>query len=295
MRRFPTVAAHDLEGTAVTLPGAFTGERNVVVIAFRARHQVLVDSWLPWLQARAAADPDLRYYEVPTSSSAWLPVRGLIDSGMAGAVREVEARRRTLTVYGDRRRVTDAVGIADIATITVAVVDRGGWIRSTATGPFNDAAAAEVAAALDAIVAGEPVEQAVPSVEQFGFDFEPRFRRVLAAIGVAPETATVSLDDERLEARFGPWTCRARISDVRDVARTDPLPWHRAVGARLSSGDCGLVFGTGTGGGVRVRFSRPVPGLLPLGVLRHPALTVTVADPEGFADAIRRRVAVAAR
>jgi hypothetical protein len=62
---FPRLAARDLDGRDVMLPVGLPGERNVVVIAFRRGQQKLVDSWVPWLEQRAAADPRLRFVELP--------------------------------------------------------------------------------------------------------------------------------------------------------------------------------------------------------------------------------------
>ena len=68
---FPRLAARDLDGREVTLPAGLPGERNVVLIAFRRDQQKLVDSWVPWLEQRAAADPRLRFVELP----AMIPAR----------------------------------------------------------------------------------------------------------------------------------------------------------------------------------------------------------------------------
>ena len=62
---FPRLAARDLDGREVTLPAGLPGERNVVLIAFRRDQQKLVNSWVPWLEQRAAADPRLRFVELP--------------------------------------------------------------------------------------------------------------------------------------------------------------------------------------------------------------------------------------
>jgi hypothetical protein len=45
---------------------------------------------------------------------------------------------------------------------------------------------------------------------------------------------------------------------------------------------------TTTGKGVCIRFLKPVRGLEPLGVLRHPGLTVTPRDPDGLVEALTR-------
>jgi hypothetical protein len=54
---FPQLTAHDLDGRVVALPAGLPGEWNVVIIAFRREQQELADSWVPWLDQRAAADP----------------------------------------------------------------------------------------------------------------------------------------------------------------------------------------------------------------------------------------------
>ncbi len=63
----------------------------------------------------------------------------------------------------------------------------------------------------------------------------------------------------------------------------------KSVGVRLSMVDRGITFGTNGDRGVCIRFHRPVPAADPFGLLRHPATTVTVADPEGLVAAVTRR------
>ncbi len=126
MRRFPLLAAHNLEGAAVQLPSGFTGEQNLVLVAFRRDQQDAVDSWITWYTGVAADHPGLRAYEVPVLATRWSPGRAVIDGGMSRAVATGEARRRTLTVYGDVRRVVDGLGIDRTSEITVLLVDRAG-------------------------------------------------------------------------------------------------------------------------------------------------------------------------
>ena len=61
---------------------------------------------------------------------------------------------------------------------------------------------------------------------------------------------------------------------------TGPYRWYRAIGPRLSLADHGLTFGTSAARGVCLLLREPVPGIDPLGVIRHPGLTLTVADPK---------------
>jgi hypothetical protein len=286
---FPQLAARDLSGREVTLPAGLPGERNVVLIAFRRDQQKLVDTWVPWLEQRAAADPGLRFVELPAIGLQWAPARPAIDGGMAAAIGDEAVRRRTLTVYTDVRRVTAPLGIEDRSTIWLFLVDRAGRVRWRGSGGLNPA----TAAALDAVLGTAPepaagAQTAGPDAEQFEMAFDPRFRVPLAALGVTPETAHVTVAADCLVACFGPWVCRTTPANVRAVRVTGPYRWHRAIGPRLSLADHGLTFGSTAARGVCLLFTEPVRGIDPLGLIRHPGLTLTAADPDNLAAAVRR-------
>ena len=73
---------------------------------------------------------------------------------------------------------------------------------------------------------------------------------------------------------------------------TGPYRGYRAIGPRGSFADRGLTFGSTTAGGVCLLLREPVPGLEPTGRMRHPGITLTVADREGFATAITARTGI---
>jgi hypothetical protein len=97
----------------------------------------------------------------------------------------------------------------------------------------------------------------------------------------------VLLTDEQLTITFGRWTLSTTPSNVVDATFTGPYTWWKVAGpAHLSVADRGVTFATTTARGVCLTFAEPVAAIDPLGVIRHPAATVTVADPEGFRDAV---------
>lgn len=145
---FPHLAARNLCREDVTLPEAFGGERNIVIVAFRREHQALVDSWVPWLEERAQSDAGLRFFEIPTIGRMWAPVRSFIDGGMAAAIRDPVVLRRTLTVYGNVDRLAAPLHIEDRSTISLFLVDRSGAVRWRGQGAFDAETAASLAAAL---------------------------------------------------------------------------------------------------------------------------------------------------
>ena len=127
--------------------------------------------------------------------------------------------------------------------------------------------------------------------QTFAFAFDPRFRVFLKLLGIRPENSRVTIDDEVFDARFGRWRLRTPVSNLEDVQVSRGYQWFKAIGPRASAVDRGCTFGSNPDAGVCVRFHEPVGALLPTDLLTHPGLTVTVADPEGLAQAVRDRLA----
>ena len=99
-------------------------------------------------EEHAAADPGLRFYELPTIGRIWAPVRNVIDGGMAAAIREPVILQRTLTIYGDVNRVTRPLGIDDRSTIALLLVDGSGHVHWREAGGFTPLLADELVTAL---------------------------------------------------------------------------------------------------------------------------------------------------
>jgi hypothetical protein len=122
---------------------------------------------------------------------------------------------------------------------------------------------------------------------RFNFAFAPRYRALSRPFGIKPENAWVEVSEKALEVRFGPWRLSTPLENVSDAAVTGPYAvWKTAGPARLAITDRGLTFATNGVRGVRITFRQPVRGIEPLGVIRHPELTVTVADVEALASLI---------
>ncbi|MDT7799663.1 MAG: hypothetical protein QOI78_3096 [Actinomycetota bacterium] len=103
----------------------------------------------------------------------------------------------------------------------------------------------------------------------------------------------LDLDAAGLRVRLGPWLVSTPLANLADVEVSGPFHPLRALGIRLSPADRGLTFGTNSASGVCLRFREPVPGIEPAGVLRHPSLTATVAQPDLVAEAIARAIGTA--
>jgi hypothetical protein len=106
---------------------------------------------------------------------------------------------------------------------------------------------------------------------------------------VSPATASVVIDRQRgvLVARFRPWRVRTALVNVAYATATGPYQPVKTIGPpHLSLSDRGLTFATNDREGLCIRFHVPVRGLDPLGIVRHPAITVTVGDVSGLRAAL---------
>jgi hypothetical protein len=135
------------------------------------------------------------------------------------------------------------------------------------------------------------VHNARMSVDVFGFEFDPPHRRASWLFGISAGNAVVRLSAAGLDACFGPWRLSTPYSNISSVAVSGPYHLVKTIGPpRLSVSDRGLTFATNSRAGVCITFRTPVPGIEPTGRLRHPNLTVTVADPDGLAKTLEARL-----
>jgi hypothetical protein len=125
----------------------------------------------------------------------------------------------------------------------------------------------------------------------FGFDFTPLYRRVALACGITPGRARVEVSHDELLVRFGPWSLRTAISNVSATETTGPYSVPKTIGpAHLSLVDRGVTFASNPRLGLCVQLRNAVPAIEPFGLIRHPALTVTVGDVEGLQNAVQARL-----
>lgn len=162
--------------------------------------------------------------------------------------------------------------------------------RSRARAAETGAAATGTASA-DAAVTEDDARDAAAepgvTVTTFPFAFDDAVGAAARVFGVSPATAAVRVDGEHLTVTFGRWTLRTALGNVAATTRSGPYDWWKVAGPpRLSLADRGITFATSARAGLCISFYEPVPAAMPTSLLRHPAATVTVTDPDGLAEAL---------
>jgi hypothetical protein len=124
------------------------------------------------------------------------------------------------------------------------------------------------------------------ATQRFPIRLGARSRPLLRLFGVhGPETAWVDLSEDTLDARFGWSRVSTPLSNVTGWRIEGPWLWITAIGVRRSFRHGDVTFGGSPRGGVRLDFREPVR----MGLLRVPAMYVTVDDLEGLAAALAER------
>jgi len=125
---FPSIKASDLNKQDVQLPRGLKGEWNLVLIGFLREHQNDIDTWLPSLPALVQSHPKLSYYELPVIERTNFMLRWVIATGMRGGIPDKAQRARTITLYVDKKKFRDALGIAAEDRIYVLLVNKAGEV-----------------------------------------------------------------------------------------------------------------------------------------------------------------------
>jgi hypothetical protein len=117
----------------------------------------------------------------------------------------------------------------------------------------------------------------------FAFEFDNAYRWPALLFGITPRRAWVELNEDGLTARFSRWSLQTTLSNISQISVAGPYRYLKTAGpAHLSMKDHGLTFATSGRRGVCLEFFQAVSGIDPLGRIKHPSLTVTLADPAEF-------------
>jgi len=143
----------------------------------------------------------------------------------------------------------------------------------------------------DPFASADESEPAPGQVHRFDFRFAGPFRLAALPFLIDRTHARVTVDTgpaARIEARYGPWCLVTPLANVAGATATGPYALVKTLGPpHVSLVDRGLTFASNRDRGVCVRFVEPVPGIDALGLVRHPALTVTVDDVDGLLAVLR--------
>jgi hypothetical protein len=125
---FPNVKGSNLNGENYNVPKDLKGRFNVVVIAFRREQTELLEGWAAALDAFVSKNPTVEYYELPVLSMSYSPLRWWIDGGMRAGIVDQKSRDRTITLYTNKSKFKNQMGIPNEETVYIFLIDKEGKI-----------------------------------------------------------------------------------------------------------------------------------------------------------------------
>jgi hypothetical protein len=135
--QFPKVSGRNLDREHLTFPEDFTGQYNIVLIAFQQWQQTTVNTWLPFVRDQIAVHDGLTYYEFPVIQSMNMLSRWFINEGMRAGIPDPVARQKTITLYLNKRAFRNALDITTEQEITILLVDHDGQVLARSQGQFT--------------------------------------------------------------------------------------------------------------------------------------------------------------
>jgi hypothetical protein len=124
-------------------------------------------------------------------------------------------------------------------------------------------------------------------VRAFDFAFAPSYALAGRPFGVTPRSTTVEVGPAWLFVRFGPWRLLTPRRNIASAAVTGDFAWLKTAGPpHLSFSDRGVSLTTNGDRALCIEFHEPLPAIDPTATITHPGVTLSVADPEGLAQAL---------
>ena len=135
---FPEVKAQNIEGKMLSLPGDFTGDLNLVLVAFERDQQREVDSWLEAAPEIFKGHPGIPCYEVSVMGKEYKMAHFFIDRAMRSSISNKEQRARTANLYIDKAPFEQSLHIPNERRIAVLLVDKKGKVMWREEGLYYD-------------------------------------------------------------------------------------------------------------------------------------------------------------
>jgi hypothetical protein len=139
----PAAEVQALDGSLITVPDAFVGERNLVVMSFARNQTEALDGWYEAGGAVAGVTP----YRLLLMGGLPRALRGVVEKAMRKAAPDADDQGRYLLYYGDGDAYLEQLGLADTSEVLVMLVDGTGRVAWTHRGPADDDAVAALRAA----------------------------------------------------------------------------------------------------------------------------------------------------
>lgn len=155
--RLPDVVGINLNGTSISLPGAFDSPFNLVVMPFNQAQQEDATTWLPPFEALAEVHEDVAYYSLAALPDLSPALRLVVQTTMQIAINDEALRDVTLLAYlDDQPKFLEALNIPDTQMMGVFIFNQAGDVLWQTLGNHDEDLAQALSEVLAHLVESAP-------------------------------------------------------------------------------------------------------------------------------------------
>ena len=134
--RFPSVTSYSLAKAKVTLPDAFAGNHNLLLLSFDADQTTEINRWVTEAQSLSRLDNSLSYYLLPISQQKNPLYRWWDDSAMRSDFSDPQLWPRVVPLYINETRFRKQLQIPNNRQVVILLTDRKGNVLWRTSGPL---------------------------------------------------------------------------------------------------------------------------------------------------------------
>ena len=108
-----------------------------MLIAFKHEQQALLNPWLEGTTPLTKEFPSFRVIEMPTIERSSAAFRAMVNNGMRSGISDESARKRTMTLYVNKREFLETLGIKDEAKVYALLVNENGVVVWRRDGDYS--------------------------------------------------------------------------------------------------------------------------------------------------------------
>lgn len=146
--KLPVVGGSNLNRQKLVFPRDFSGDVNLVFIAFQQWHQDLINEWVPLAERLEKTLLGFHYYEFPVVYQMGRLGRTFLNEGMRAGIPNPATRARTITLYLDKTPFRQALEIPDENTIWAYLFAKDGDVLWRLSGNYTEEKGAELETAV---------------------------------------------------------------------------------------------------------------------------------------------------
>jgi hypothetical protein len=132
---FPTVTSYNLAKAKITLPAAFSANRNLLLISFDTGDTPEIDHWVTAVQSLSHLHNSLDYYLLPISEQKNPLYRWWDNSAMRSDFADPHLWPRVVPLYLNENQFRQQLQIPRNSSVVVLLTDRSGSVLWRAFGP----------------------------------------------------------------------------------------------------------------------------------------------------------------